>query len=574
MTIPASDPAGEDLCPPVSDTVTSAGAEQPRTPTATRRPKSYTVKQRRSVWLPVNPSTSLAAVLERCPSPAAGETVVGYLVGQLPGQGTRDEVGRWAFAPPPGWSSGDHLLHDGEWILRYRLEASGGEVELHRGSVWFAKADGRYTARQAADAAALLLEVIRDVWDKPDLPWLATPSTFGRDLWLRSIGPTAEYPTLPDELQRLIRSTSGQGRWQTPGERAGVHLAEQPATIPGLWHYDMRLGYAGMLSKLSVGPWTHDDRPDWEPYLRGRFRVAFEVPDGWAHVGLLPVKADDRRTWLYPNAPGEVYESWCDGAELAIAHRHGWRFRVLERIVGREGSPLDAFRKRFVKVREQLAARHRDQPIEAALAEKAARVVILHTVGGMHGAPHRVTRSLPDHRRRDIPADARGSLTRVGDVWVWTEQARTRWPETSHPEWSTAVYARCRARILEHRGTGALALEYGQVLAIHQDAIYTTAPTGWVDDGRVGTLRLEHARPGPWPTPATRSEVVQISNYGATACLGCGATPTIFPPDGSRWCAVCHPGWEDVPARRRAGTGARAVPRERGETAPEQMELV
>lgn len=504
-------------------------------------------------------------MLGRVPEPEPGETVTVYLVGGLPAGGIAGLTG-WALHPPEGWTSGGHYLARlSDPVLRYVLDRTGGTVELHRASVWYAKG-GDLTATRASDAAALLLDAVRTAWGHDGLPMLATPSSWGRDLWLRSIPHGVEYPTLPDELQQLVRSTSGQGRWQSP-DRAGTELAVQGPTVPGLFGYDLRFGYGAMLTGLGVGPWTHDGRPDFDPWQRGRYRVRFTVPTAWVHVGLLPVTDATAERWSYPNVPGSTWETWADGAELRIAQAHGWRFDVLERIVGTEGRPLDLFARRLLDVRARLLQAVADGGADratATLAAAAARTVLLHTIGGLQGAPHRVTRSLPEHHTGELPADAQG-LHLDGGSWVWHEVRPSAWAETSHPEWSSAVWARCRARMLDHRGTGALHVPYRDVLAVHSDALYLTGPAPWSDDGQVGTLRLETALPGRRHTPRNRGELLRARDDLALGCQTCGADATTYPPDGSRWCSGCHGGWAGYGLPEPASDAqARAYTRARG----------
>lgn len=525
-----------------------------RTHQSVRRPRSYLSRQRRQVWLPAGDGGSWRGVLDRVSGPRDGETMVAYLVGPRP---SRDQLLELAYQPPDGWTPGDHYLPAGGREPVVRLHRGGGLLEVHHASLWYAKVDG-YTAAEAEQAAELLRDELRTVWRHDGLPLLTTPSAVGRDLWLRTIPHEVTYPTLDDDLQALIRSTSGQGRWQEPGDE---HLAVHGATVPGLAAYDMRFGYAGMLRGLGVGPWTHDERPDWHPYARGRYRVEVTVPDGWAHVGLLPLAGDDGG-WCYPNEPGRRFVTWADGAELLIARRHGWRFAVLERIVGAEGKPLDRFAERMLTVRSRLADAWRQgaSPAACRLAAAAARTIVLHTVGALHGRGHEVTRSAPWDQPEAIPGHARDIEPPDGPAgrWTWTETKPPAWPELAHPEWSSAVWARCRARVLEHRGRGALTVPYTDVLAVHQDALYLAADPGWPDTGKVGELRREAHVSGPLPTPTSRTTLMRAAaGQAGPCCAGCGSDQlSHFPPDGSAWCAGCFAGWEQYARTDHACAGA------------------
>lgn len=533
-----------------------------------RRPRKHCPPQRETRFVAVSADDTAGDWLGRLPVPGQGETVVGYLCGDLPADVER--LRAIAHDPPDGWVEGDHYLpRVADPVLRYTHIGTGGSVELHRATIWFPKADAS-DPQACADAWSMLRDAIRAVWRHDELPMLTTPAAMGRDLWLRTIPRDVEWPTLPDETQRLIRATSGQGRWQHPSD---PHLAGERRQLPALVRYDLRFGYAGMMSNLPVGPWVHDDRPDWSPQMRGRFRVAVTVPDGWQHVGLLPWP-DPEGGWRYPNTPGERFETWADGAELAIAHRHGWPLEVCERIVGQPGKPLDRFVELLVRgragspsVRQRLLDQYREAPQVAKLAADGARAIVLHMLGAMHGRPRPVTRSVPEHRVAEMPADAHEPRLRAGR-WEWTEHEAPAMPETAHPEWTTAVWARCRARMLDHRGTGALHVPYRDVLAIHQDAIYLAADPQWEDDGKVGSPRRELAAAGPWPAPADRAALNELADraVGEGPCRACRDHATRFPPDGSKWCDGCFPGWQAW-GQHDPTEDARAYARERARAA-------
>src|SRR5260221_684717 len=89
-----------------------------------------------------------------------------------------------------------------------------------------------------------------------------------------------------------------------------------------------------------------------------------------------------------------------------------------------------------------------------------------------------------------------------GDRLVWVEQAPNATPDLAHPEWSSTIWARARARLLSApSSTGALSLDSSQVVAFSTDAIYATCDPHWPDDGTVGRWRLKETRhAAAWPT--------------------------------------------------------------------------
>ena len=140
-------------------------------------------------------------------------------------------------------------------------------------------------------------------------------------------------------------------------------------------------------------------------------------------------------------------------------------------------------------------------PAGAAAVRSMVRAILLHTIGAFHGRPQRVTCWADDLERAPIGADALRVHT-DGRV-SWREERPPVWPEASHPEWSSHVWARSRVRLLKTPGGGgALTIPRRSIVAIRTDAVYTTEPTGWenLDDGKVGRWVLKNThRDGPWP---------------------------------------------------------------------------
>lgn len=451
----------------------------------------------------VDRDTTLATVLHQL----APDVRHVYMIGARPGR-TPDDFHAWR-VPPDGWrvAESGHYLNLSRPVLRYEHEDTGRRVEVQRAAGWIGeRAD--VTPAQCAAAWDLLEAALRRRFDR-HAAVLATPATTGRDLWLRSLPRDVEYEVLPADVQELIRETSGQGRVELYTD---AETLPGTTALPGLYGYDMRFGYAALVWGLGVGPVQHDDRDEWAGMRRGRYRVIFQVPHDWTHVGLLPVRdADDRRRgWGYPSHPGSCWETWCDGAELHLARAHGWRTRIVERLLLEDGRPLDGWRDRLVQVRDTLASAYRDDPTVAKLAADAARAIVLHTIGAFHAPASTITREVPLDAAHTVSDDA-VNMEPAGDVLVVTELRGQAWPECAHPEWSTAVWARCRARMARH----ALEVPREDIVAIRTDAIYTSAPGPWRDDNRVGGLRRVTRVARPVPTPRTADELLEVRDDAA-----------------------------------------------------------
>jgi hypothetical protein len=431
------------------------------------------------------------------------------LVGARPG-GDADGFARWRESCA-GWVEGEHYVESLMFpVLRYERE--GRRVDVSRAASWFG--EGAYTVEQARDAMAATARIVGELFAGAEL-W-ATPATTGRELWRASIPAGRSWPVLDDETQQLIRSTSGQGR---------VELRDVGDELPGLAELDGRFMYGALCWGLPTGRPTRGrgEAPGWRPQTRGRFHCRWTVPAGWDHVGLLPAK-DDAGGWRYPAAPGEVAEGWVDGAELALARAQGWPVDVLEHLVfvGEDGGdPMRAWADKLVTAWGRAGELRgvADEPAVdyVPLVQAAIRSILLHGIGAFAGRPHMVTRSADD-----AAAIPRGAVMPrwEGERWVWGERAASAMPELSHPEWATAVWARCRVRLLDGPTgsrsvrSGALHVPASSVVAMRTDALYLTERPAWPDDGKVGRLRVKAWQEGPLRAPRTVTELLRLREHG------------------------------------------------------------
>lgn len=414
-----------------------------------------------------------------------------YLLGERPGR-TLDGFTRWYSAPlPKGWADDPrgHYLENLDYpVLRFSRN-NGPAVELHRAASWGVPAG--CSAEQLRAGFEQLGEQLAAAGFK--VRPLASPAATGRECFLASIPFGVEWDCLTAEHQELIRATSTQGRVES-------FFEQLPGQLPGLFSYDGRFMYAALCRGLGVGPAVHDDRPDFDAYAPGRYRVRVTVPAGWDHVGLVGVRDGDR--WRYPSAPGETFESWADGAELHLAAEHGWRFEVLERLLfTKQGAgPLQTWAERLVRARERAG-----EPLVRGML----RAILLHTLGAFQGRDRLITHTVPVDQAERVPADAEG-LRLAGETIVYGTRAEG-WAAMAHPEWSAQVWARCRRRILAGPGgTGALGIPRGQLVAIRTDAVWAAVDPEWADDGKVGRLRRQTAIRGPITAPRSIEELMML----------------------------------------------------------------
>lgn len=401
---------------------------------------------------------------------------------------------------PPGQRELLAMAGDGEVYLdgHYPIIKRDGQQITWAGA-WFGEAD--YTAADANHVYETLSALIAEQWRGQDVGLLATPATTGRDLWVRLVPSGDGWPVLPRSTQAAIRSNAGQGRIQTfPG-----------AGVVRLHEYDARLAYLSVTRRMPVGypvELIDGDAAQWvaaHPYQPARVQVSFRPPNGWGPVGILPVKlrgAGD--AWCWPTEAGWHGPTWCESSELFVAEKAGWQYKV-HSVIGWERCE-DVFRAWQDRLLAVLAAGQQLYALDAtrsAMIRAAVRSLVLHSIGAMHGAPHKVT-----HVGDDPGGDARSVRMIEGGRMIWHTSREPAWPQLSHPEWTATIWGRWRARLLDGpAGTGALHVERGAVVAFRTDAIYTSRPVPeWADadDGKVGRFRLKTITPTvPWPRNGT-----------------------------------------------------------------------
>ena len=471
---------------------------------------------------------SAAALLDSLDS----RTRTVYLTGEPPAQGWLT----WALdglSPTDGtvspWEPTGHYLDGAAPVLRY-MHADRRRVEIHRASIWFGA--GHYGPVEALRAWSALDAVISRHFPQSTL--LATPATTGRELFLRTIPYGREWPTLPTDLQDLIRATDGQGRTELVAGSATFGGERHPYNaMPALYEYDGRLMYAALCWGLPMGVPVHDSVDRFEGKTRARYHVDVTVPHDWPETfGLLGCQRDDgSRLWRYPHNPGETFTAWCDGAELELALEYRWPCTIRERLVwpdhqGAGKGPLDTWAAKLVAAREQC------EPLPAtdtsdelanenrvrALTANAIRAILLHGIGAFHGRPHLETH----YQAAGIAIPDGAEQVRLEGNWI-VYALRGRPPgegswraQMSHPEWAAAVWARARRRLLAGpQRTGALHRTAGDVVAFRTDAVYLTRRQDWPDDERVGRLRLKRAcELGPYPWPTRTAELLALRDTG------------------------------------------------------------
>lgn len=413
----------------------------------------------------------------------------------------RDTIDRLAYTQPPdSWRVADagHYLGSVESATLRFAHEGGRVVELVSALAWFGQRD----ALTCCEAMGEVIDQLRREWSTDSITMLSTPAALGRDLILRSLPRGASIPTLSAEDREWWQHHTTQGRWQLlPPPWAA---RDNPGKLDQLAVYDQRFAYAGHTWELGVGPLERDQGESIDRTRRGLYRVTWRVPGTWDHVGLAPVKSADGATWRWPHQRHEQHTTWVDGSEADLLAKHGWIDAIHERALLAQGRPLDVWGRRLVAARDRIAQRMLNgegDPAVMAAAGDALRMVLLASVGALHGRSHAVTRSVPAARASEVPSWARDVRQAEGMI-VWREDQPPAWEAMAHPEWTGQIWARARRRVLTHpTGRGALHVPAEDVVAVRGDALYLARDPGWPATGKVGELRrIDHVQ-GPIDYP-------------------------------------------------------------------------
>lgn len=458
-----------------------------------------------------------------CHLAAGAQARVVHLCGARPG-GDVDGFARWRECDLGPWEprpEGHYLRDLLTPVLRY--QAGDTKVDVRSVGEWF----GDHTDATPVEAEAAF-DIMRDVLATrvPGAILWASPQATGTDLLLRTLPAGREWPALDKALQTEIRHTSTQGRIETwplgpPNLRYPVDFYSSGA-IPRLVEYDGRFMYAALCAELPEGepvmgegwpePETLGYLPGTEPVMvRGRYLVEWRAPKNWAHVGILPRLGRDGWTWP---ADRKWSRGWVDGAELLVAERWGWEVKVRRHLCWPRpagGGPLREWAALLVAARDHV--RLLGDTRAHRFAQAGLRAMLLTTIGVLHGRGHDLTRTAPVDGQ--LPSGRKARLRVEANRYVWTEQGEVARPEFAHPEWSAAIWSRCRARLLDARGpngtrTGALHLDPATIVGFSVDALYLTDDPGWADDGRPGRLTRRAVHEGPLPAPADRAELLRL----------------------------------------------------------------
>lgn len=402
-----------------------------------------------------------------------------------------------------------------------------------------------------AAAARVLSYVEKEIVRKHGASMRRTPAGAGMSLLEHMLPDRHCWYTLPDEEQRVIRMNLTQACVQ--------HIA-QPGEIDMVLSYDARAAYMSCCRHVPVffnhiavpgylgGAghfYQHDNRNTYAGFVLGFYRVHVTVPTNWQHVGLVPKKRPGFLYADYPRSPGEEWETWIDGAEIALLKTYEWPFAIRERIL---------FPHEIAKYQEKASANTRcvrlgndrrydplcnwitelnghierigDTPAtkERRYLRQAVRAMALHTIGSLYsrGAPVSVNVRPGEPVPDQVPTWAEMGMADTGDtIYTWREGHTGIAKRWDHPEMTAHIWGKWRARMLKK----ALKVPISQLLHLATDAIYTSAPLPsqeasdpFYDDGKVGSFRIKDEPvlfSTPQAAPATWNELRMMLDEGS-----------------------------------------------------------
>lgn len=392
------------------------------------------------------------------------------------------------------------------------LEAGKGLVDIVPIGLWFPSyQEGMYMS-DVIKAMRILqelltkhfqpIEVTKGKHEEYRVEILTTPARTGMDLLRRKLPYGVKYEDLPEAVEHILMSNFGQARFELFGH--GDDTIERIFNYDGLWMY------ASCCRHMPIGRVIHDNVDKYEKYVSGFYLVAAQIPDDWAHIGILPVKNPDMRKQgsIFPNHPGTTISSWASHNQVRLALNHGWKITILERILwpdtqarGIKGQdPLRHWMETLVKLRQELVADHKE-PIRSFLRD-AFRNLLNMSIGCMYRTGKDKDIYLDDFwGDEETPEGA--LLIDVDDVTgvrhYQKREALTRYQrEGFKPHWAITVWKEAEYKVTK----AALAIPYEDLVAIRADGIWTCKPANLENTGKPGCFRekeLVYQGPFKWP---------------------------------------------------------------------------
>lgn len=340
------------------------------------------------------------------------------------------------------------------------------------------------------------IEVHKGKSDEYRVELMSTPARTGMDLLRRKLPYGVKYEDLPADVEHIVMTEFGQARTEL--------FDHGRDTVEDLHNYDGLWMYASCCRHMPVGKCVHDNESEYMGYVTGLYKVKVKVPYDWAHIGLLPVRQEDKT--VYPNKPGQMFVSWCSHRDVKLAMDYGWSVVILERIlwpdtqargmkIGQD--PLRHWMETLVTLRETIALQY-EEPIRGMLRD-AFRSLLNMTIGRLHMAGRTV-----DVYTQDFSEDP-GEGTHLAEEYAdgsfryeKQQDLNAYQKEGFKPHWALECWNQAKWKVTK----AALEVPFDHLISIRTDGLWTTCKADFPDTGKPGCFRekdLVERGPFHWP---------------------------------------------------------------------------
>jgi hypothetical protein len=352
----------------------------------------------------------------------------------------------------------------------------GRKVAVYGTAQWFGECDDIDLVRRAY---ARLKALLRGNFGM-ETNLMATPARTGLDLLERSLPVDKEkkpyeWPVLDKSVREMIEHNIGQGRMEMLRQSERTPQTDKLYILDAIWMY------SSCCRRLPSGPVEHDTVSEFAGYQVAYYRVEFQVPAGWSHIGLLPTWNPKERRTIWPSRPSKFwYTAYVCSEELRLALDNNWSVQIKERWLFSEGDgqAQDPLRNWISSLRElrEGCTDERESADLGRLLRGAIRAICIKAIGSLHRKGRYLIIETPIARIADVPADA--------EV-VWRTDSHIRWRRPipldanmahfAHPEWSAYIWGRARAKLAKK----ALELPREAIIALRSDALALTFDPDW-----------------------------------------------------------------------------------------------
>jgi len=414
--------------------------------------------------------------------------------------------------PKEWWFEVTHEWRQSTFFTKYltgTYESNGFTVHLRSSGGFFGEEvrdiKGIYNAWHTLEI------MLQDAFHAPGCNILAdTPAQTGRELLIITLPAGVEYPRVHNDIRELLKHNIPQGRLTTLPPAQPI-LADGAHVIDGKWFY------ASCVSHLPVGPSYMDTvnkflgivRKDGRlaPRYPAFYNVTVTVPDSWHHIGLLKenIKTDGEAS--FPNEPGYTFTNWAEAHEVALLldtpQSISWHVHINERIywpyTDKIADPFKTLRTKLVELRENSTSEYH---------KNALRAILLHLIGCFHRLGTEENFYTPYSRLPLTEKPYKVSAAPGGVNWSILRPYESKDRNAFiHPEWSSTVYGRARAKIADF----VLRLPYEDVICLRNDAVWSASSLELGDPNRPGSFREKGIIPGPFRWPRNSGETYQYA---------------------------------------------------------------